>query len=65
MPRPLLALQYYWHLPLLVVLVSLVYGATRYDQWGLILRESFRWGLRLTGFLFAVILILFLVATIT
>jgi hypothetical protein len=65
MPAPLLAIHYYWHLPLLIVLVSLVYGATRYDQWGLILRESFRWGLRLTGFLFAVILILFLVATIT
>ena len=65
MPAPLFALQYYWHLPLLIVLVSLVYGATRYDQWGLILREALRWGLRLTGFLFAVILILFLVATIT
>jgi hypothetical protein len=65
MPAPLLALHYYWHLPFLIVLVSLVYGATRYDQWGLILRESFRWGVRLTGFLFAVILILFLVATIT
>ena len=65
MPAPLFALAYYWHLPLLIVLVSLVYGATRYDQWGLILREALRWGLRLTGFLFAVMLILFLVATIT
>jgi hypothetical protein len=61
----LLGALYYWHLPLLIVLVSLVYGATRYDQWDLILRESLRWGLRLTGFLFAVVAILFLVATIT
>ncbi len=65
MPAPLFAIAYVWHLPLLIVLVSLVYGATRYDHWGLILRESFRWGLRLVGFLFAVVLILFLVATIT
>ena len=57
-------LEFYWHLPLVIVLVSLVYSATRYDQWGLILREALRWGGRLTGFLFAVIFILFLVATI-
>ena len=29
-PLPASAL-YYWHLPFLLVLVSLVYGATRYD----------------------------------
>lgn len=61
----LLGLHYYLHLPLLIVLVSLVYGATRYDQWDMILREAVRWGLRLTGFLAAVVVILFLVATIT
>jgi hypothetical protein len=65
MHTPLFALHYTVHLPLAIVLVSLVYGATRYDQWDLILKESFRWGLRLTGFLFAVILILYLVATVT
>ena len=61
----LLGLHYYLHLPLLIVLVSLVYGATRFDQWDMILRESLRWGLRLTGFLAAVVVILFLVATVT
>jgi hypothetical protein len=61
----LLGVNYYLHLPLLIVLVSLVYGATRYDQWDLILHEALRWGLRLTGFLAAVVVILFLVATIT
>ena len=52
------------HLPVLILVISLVYGATRFDDWQLILREAVRWGLRLTGFLFAVILVLFLVATI-
>jgi len=57
-------MAFYWHLPLVIVLISLVYSATRYDQWNLILREALRWGVRLTGFLFAVIFVLFLVATI-
>ncbi|HKB40076.1 MAG TPA: hypothetical protein VKD72_26810 [Gemmataceae bacterium] len=57
-------MEFYWHLPLVIVLISLVYSATRYDQWNLILREAVRWGVRLTGFLFAVIFVLFLVATI-
>ncbi len=58
-------MQLYLHLPLLIVLVSLVYGATRYDEPKPMLREAFRWGLRLIGFLAAVLVILFLVATIT
>ena len=57
-------LEFYWHLPLVILLVSLVYSATRYDQWGLILHEVLRWGRNLTGFLLAVIVVLFLVATI-
>jgi hypothetical protein len=57
-------LAFYWHLPLVILLVSLVYSATRYDQWSLILREAGRWAVRLTSFLCAVILVLFLVATI-
>lgn len=60
----LLGVHYYVHLPLLIVLVSLVYGATRYDELHLILRESWRWGGRLLVFLFSVMFILFLVATI-
>jgi uncharacterized membrane protein YjfL (UPF0719 family) len=53
---------YYLHLPVAIILISLVYSATRYDQWSLILREALRWGLRLAGFLLAVIVVLFLVA---
>jgi hypothetical protein len=62
---PLFAFSLYWHLPILVVVVSLVYSATRYDQWGAILHESFRWGLRLAGFLFSIGVILYLVTILT
>jgi hypothetical protein len=52
---------YLWHLPLLIILVSLVYSATRYDQWGLILREAVRWGGRLLAFLGGIVVVMFLV----
>ncbi len=55
----------YWHLPVLVVVVSLVYSATRYDQWGPILREALRWGLRLVGFLAGVGVLLYLVTVLS
>jgi hypothetical protein len=45
---------YVLDLPLLVVLISLVYSATRYDEWTPILHEAFRWGARLVGFLCAI-----------
>jgi integral membrane sensor domain MASE1 len=44
-------LALYWHLPILIVVISLVYSATRFESWGAILREAFRWGLRMTAFL--------------
>ena len=52
---------YLWHLPFLVVLVSLVYSATRYDQWNLILREAARWGGRLLAFLGGIVVVMFVV----
>jgi hypothetical protein len=56
---PLFAYNIYLvHLPILIVIVSLVYSATRYDQWVLIVKEALRWGLRLTGFLAAVAAVL-------
>jgi hypothetical protein len=59
---PLLAHNIYlMDLPLLIVLVSLVYSATRFDEWPAILREAVRWGVRLTAFLAAIGLALFLV----
>ena len=47
-------------LPLVVVLISLVYSATRFDEWGPIFREAVRLGLRLVGFLGGIALVLFL-----
>jgi hypothetical protein len=41
-------------LPLLIILVSLVYSATRFDEWPAILKESLRWGIRLILFLGAI-----------
>lgn len=41
----------YLHLPLLIVLISLVYSATRYEEWSSIFHEALRWGLRMAMFL--------------
>jgi hypothetical protein len=57
------AVPIYWmHLPILIVTVSLVYGATRFDDWPNILREAVRWMVRLTVFLFTIVLILYVLA---
>jgi hypothetical protein len=49
----------YWDLPILIVVVSLVYSATRYDGWPAIIHEAARWGLRMTAFLGSIGLVLF------
>jgi hypothetical protein len=56
---PSFTIMYWLDLPLLIVLVSLVYSATRYDQWGPILREAVRWGVRLVVFLGVICLVLY------
>jgi hypothetical protein len=53
---------YLLDLPLMVVLISLVYSATRYDRWPAILWEAVRWGVRLLLFLFAIGAALFFVS---
>jgi hypothetical protein len=53
---------YYFDLPLMVVLISLVYSATRYDRWPAILWEAARWGVRLLVFLFVIGVALYFVA---
>jgi hypothetical protein len=61
--HPVLAYNVYTvDLPLLVVLISLVYSATRFDEWGPILREAFRWGRNLVGFLAVICLVLWVVS---
>jgi hypothetical protein len=53
----------YWDLPLLIVVVSLVYSATRFDTREAIVREALRWGGRMTLFLGGIGLGLFLLSS--
>jgi hypothetical protein len=57
---PLAHNPYKFDLPVLIVIISLVYSATRFDQWGSIWREAIRWGLRLTAFLAIIGVVLWL-----
>jgi hypothetical protein len=57
------AMSIYWDLPLLLVVVSLVYAATRHDQWDKILHEAFGWGIRIALFLVGIGLVLYLLST--
>jgi hypothetical protein len=57
-------LNYWIHLPVLILAISLVYGATRYDQWPNIFREARRWVVRLAGFLLIVIVVLWALAAV-
>jgi hypothetical protein len=52
----------YLHLPLMLVAISLVYSATRHEQWDEILTEAFRWGIRMFGFMLGVAAVLFAVS---
>ncbi|MSQ96163.1 MAG: hypothetical protein EXR98_16645 [Gemmataceae bacterium] len=58
----LVSLSIYWHLPLMLLVISLVYSATRHDAWDDILVEAFRWGIRMFGFMVLVAIVLFAVA---
>ena len=60
---PLFAASIYWHLPILIVVVSIVYSATRYDHWPSILNEAFRWGMRMLVFLGSIGLGLYALST--
>ncbi len=55
--------EIYYHLPILILVISLVYSATRYDEWGPILHEALRWGLRMASFLVVIGLVLYVLAT--
>ncbi|QDU60685.1 hypothetical protein Pan216_15340 [Planctomycetes bacterium Pan216] len=60
---PLFAsLNMHWYLPPLVIAVSLVYSATRYEDWGLIWRHAIRWALYILAFLGSAYLVLFLIS---
>ena len=51
---------YFFDLPFMIILISLVYSATRYDEWGSIFVEAFRWGFRLLSFLIGIGLVLYI-----
>jgi hypothetical protein len=53
----------YYQLPLLIVLISLVYSATRFDDWNAILRDARWWVVKIAVFLGAIGLILYAVAS--
>ncbi|MBI3409491.1 MAG: hypothetical protein HY040_14215 [Planctomycetes bacterium] len=52
----------YAQLPILVLVISLVYSATRYDDWGSIFIEAFRWGSRMVVFLVGIGAVLWLLS---
>jgi hypothetical protein len=52
----------YWQLPILIVVISLVYSATRYDHWGSIFREAVRWARNMVFFLAVIALVLYALA---
>jgi len=56
-------LSMYAQLPILIVVISLVYSATKFDRWDLILRDAFRWGSRMAGFLIVIGVVLFVLTS--
>jgi hypothetical protein len=52
----------YLHLPILIVVISLVYSATRFERWDNIVREAVRWGMRMATFLLGIALVMFLLS---
>jgi hypothetical protein len=55
---PFAAISIYLQLPVLIVVISLVYSATRFETWDLIIHEAIRWVVRMTLFLVGIVLIL-------
>jgi hypothetical protein len=52
----------YVHLLFLIPIISLVYSATRFDEWPTILHEAWRWGVRMAGFLLSIAIVLLVLA---
>ena len=60
---PLFAASVYWDLPVLLVVFSLVYSATRHDRWDRILQEALGWGFRIGSFLVTVGVVLYVASS--
>jgi uncharacterized membrane protein YfcA len=54
---------YFLHFPLVLLLVSFVYSATRHDEWKHIFIEAGLWILRMGGFLVCLAGILYILST--
>jgi len=54
----------YLHLPIMIVIISLVYSATRYEGWVNIVQEAVRWGVRMLGFLCGIAVILYILSLV-
>lgn len=52
----------HWYLPPLVVAISLVYSATRFEDWRLIFSHAARWALYILSFLAGAYVLLYLVS---
>lgn len=52
----------FWHLVPLIVVVSLVYGATRHEGWSDILDHALRFGVWILGFLSVIFVVLVVVS---
>lgn len=52
--------SFYLHLPILIVVISLVYSATRFEYWDNILLEAFRWARNMLTFLCGIGVALFI-----
>ncbi|MGL4420350.1 MAG: hypothetical protein ACRCZF_06780 [Gemmataceae bacterium] len=59
----LFAASIYWDLPVLLIVVSLVYSATRHDRWSRILLEAIGWLFRITSFLVMIGVSLYVLST--
>lgn len=55
----------YLQLPVVIIIISFVYSATRYDDWPSICHEAFRWAWRMATFLLGIALALYVVSLFT
>lgn len=54
----------YVQMPFLIVLVSIVYAATRHDHWDMILKDAYQWGRNIVVFLGGIGIVLFVLSSL-
>ena len=60
---PIFGWSIYYDLPVLLVVVSIVYSASRHDDWKMIFREAIGWLFRMTSFLAGLGILLYVLST--